>query len=163
MSESSGEARAMTHSATVQDSSSSPTTVENSTTGGRLCIAALDRNIEVHLYRQLPSAESSLPPDGTSNAGSRENKFPDFEPPQACVQRIIKAALPDNCQITKESKVSCQISSKSAPSSASYCAHFILHVGRIFQSCRYFHALFNDMVRTNRSVFEFHILLAHSV
>jgi len=35
----------------------------------------------------------------------REQKFPDFEPPQACVQRIIKAALPENCQITKESKV----------------------------------------------------------
>ena len=34
----------------------------------------------------------------------KENKMPDFEPPQACVQRIIKAALPDNCQITKESK-----------------------------------------------------------
>ena len=40
----------------------------------------------------------------TTASVARENKFPDFEPPQACVQRIIKAALPDNCQITKESK-----------------------------------------------------------
>ena len=34
----------------------------------------------------------------------KENKMPDFEPPQACVQRIIKAALPENAQVTKESK-----------------------------------------------------------
>jgi DNA polymerase epsilon subunit 3 len=33
-----------------------------------------------------------------------EKKLPDFEPPQASVQRIVKAALPENCQITKESK-----------------------------------------------------------
>lgn len=34
----------------------------------------------------------------------KSNKMPDFEPPQACVQRIIKSVLPDNCQITKEAK-----------------------------------------------------------
>jgi hypothetical protein len=32
--------------------------------------------------------------------------LPDFEPPQASVFRIVKAALPEGCQITKESKVS---------------------------------------------------------
>mmetsp|Transcript_504 Transcript_504/g.668 ORF Transcript_504/g.668 Transcript_504/m.668 type:complete len:122 (+) Transcript_504:3-368(+) len=31
-------------------------------------------------------------------------KMPDFEPPQAAVHRIVKAHLPENCQVTKESK-----------------------------------------------------------
>jgi len=30
--------------------------------------------------------------------------LPDFEPPAASVNRIVKAALPENCQITKEAK-----------------------------------------------------------
>ena len=29
---------------------------------------------------------------------------PDFEPPAACINRIVKAALPDNVQVTKEAK-----------------------------------------------------------
>lgn len=33
-----------------------------------------------------------------------ENKTPEFEPPQACVQRVIKAVLPDNVQIGKDAK-----------------------------------------------------------
>merc|ERR1719453_1180453 len=43
-------------------------------------------------------------PDAAPLAAAQENKMPEFEPPQACVQRIIKGVLPDNCQITKESK-----------------------------------------------------------
>ena len=30
--------------------------------------------------------------------------MPDFEPPQACIQRVIKSVLPENAQIMKESK-----------------------------------------------------------
>ncbi|CAN0078201.1 unnamed protein product [Ectocarpus sp. 12 AP-2014] len=33
-----------------------------------------------------------------------ENKTPEFEPPQACVQRVIKSVLPDNVQIGKDAK-----------------------------------------------------------
>ena len=32
------------------------------------------------------------------------NDTPDFEPPQACIQRVIKSVLPDNAQVMKESK-----------------------------------------------------------
>jgi len=31
-------------------------------------------------------------------------KAPEFEPPQACIQRIVKAVLPDNVQIGKDAK-----------------------------------------------------------
>uniref|UniRef100_A0A7S2DWQ9 Transcription factor CBF/NF-Y/archaeal histone domain-containing protein n=1 Tax=Octactis speculum TaxID=3111310 RepID=A0A7S2DWQ9_9STRA len=41
---------------------------------------------------------------GETERKEKENKMPDFEPPMACVQRIIKGVLPDSCQITKESK-----------------------------------------------------------
>uniref|UniRef100_A0A6V1RK43 Transcription factor CBF/NF-Y/archaeal histone domain-containing protein n=1 Tax=Heterosigma akashiwo TaxID=2829 RepID=A0A6V1RK43_HETAK len=34
----------------------------------------------------------------------KENKPPEFEPPQACIQRIVKAVLPDNIQIGKDAK-----------------------------------------------------------
>ena len=33
-----------------------------------------------------------------------EAKAPEFEPPQACVSRIIKNVLPDNVQITKDAR-----------------------------------------------------------
>ena len=33
-----------------------------------------------------------------------ESKLPEFEPPQACVARIIKNVLPDNIQVTKEAR-----------------------------------------------------------
>lgn len=32
------------------------------------------------------------------------SKTPEFEPPQACVSRIIKNVLPDNVQITKDAR-----------------------------------------------------------
>ena len=32
------------------------------------------------------------------------DKLPEFEPPQACINRIIKQVLPDNVQITKDSR-----------------------------------------------------------
>ena len=31
-------------------------------------------------------------------------KAPEFEPPQACVNRVIKSVLPDNVQITKDAR-----------------------------------------------------------
>ncbi len=40
-------------------------------------------------------------PDGEA-AGASD--VPDFEPPQACIQRVIKSVLPENAQIMKESK-----------------------------------------------------------
>ena len=33
-----------------------------------------------------------------------DNKVPEFEPPAACVSRIIKAALPDNIMVTKDAR-----------------------------------------------------------
>mmetsp|Transcript_10100 Transcript_10100/g.15309 ORF Transcript_10100/g.15309 Transcript_10100/m.15309 type:complete len:124 (+) Transcript_10100:173-544(+) len=33
-----------------------------------------------------------------------DSKAPEFEPPQACVNRIIKSVLPENAQITKDSR-----------------------------------------------------------
>mmetsp|Transcript_28098 Transcript_28098/g.36817 ORF Transcript_28098/g.36817 Transcript_28098/m.36817 type:complete len:188 (+) Transcript_28098:164-727(+) len=41
------------------------------------------------------------PPASTKE---KENKAPEFEPPQACIQRIVKAVLPDNIQIGKDAK-----------------------------------------------------------
>lgn len=38
--------------------------------------------------------------DGTGN----DNKAPDFEPPQASIGRILKAALPENVSITKDAR-----------------------------------------------------------
>ena len=35
-----------------------------------------------------------------------DNKPPEFEPPQACVNRVIKHVLPDNVQVTKDARVS---------------------------------------------------------
>ena len=35
---------------------------------------------------------------------SGASDVPDFEPPQACIQRVIKSVLPENAQIMKESK-----------------------------------------------------------
>ena len=32
------------------------------------------------------------------------SKVPEFEPPQACVNRVIKAVLPENVQITKDAR-----------------------------------------------------------
>ena len=32
------------------------------------------------------------------------DKVPEFEPPAACVSRIIKAALPDNIMVTKDAR-----------------------------------------------------------
>mmetsp|Transcript_9226 Transcript_9226/g.13858 ORF Transcript_9226/g.13858 Transcript_9226/m.13858 type:complete len:141 (+) Transcript_9226:85-507(+) len=34
----------------------------------------------------------------------KESKTPEFEPPQACVHRIIKSVLPENAQIGKDAK-----------------------------------------------------------
>jgi hypothetical protein len=33
-----------------------------------------------------------------------ENKIPEFEPPQACVSRIMKNVLKDQVQITKDAR-----------------------------------------------------------
>jgi len=53
----------------------------------------------------LAAMPSANPVDGSGgDPDKKDAKLPEFEPPQACVQRIIKSALPDNCQITKESK-----------------------------------------------------------
>ena len=35
-----------------------------------------------------------------------DQKLAEFEPPQACVNRLIKAILPPNVQITKDARVS---------------------------------------------------------
>lgn len=48
--------------------------------------------------------EPRLEVDTAPPVPTTEKRLPDFEPPQASVQRIVKAALPENCQITKESK-----------------------------------------------------------
>ncbi|CAM9383014.1 unnamed protein product [Chrysoparadoxa australica] len=32
------------------------------------------------------------------------SKTPEFEPPQACIQRIVKSVLPDNVQLGKDAK-----------------------------------------------------------
>lgn len=32
-------------------------------------------------------------------------KPPEFEPPQACVNRVIKSVLPESVQVTKEARV----------------------------------------------------------
>jgi hypothetical protein len=34
-----------------------------------------------------------------------DTKAPEFEPPQACVNRVIKSVLPDNVQVTKDARV----------------------------------------------------------
>lgn len=33
-----------------------------------------------------------------------DSKAPEFEPPQACVNRVIKSVLPDNMQVTKDAR-----------------------------------------------------------
>ena len=33
-----------------------------------------------------------------------DTKAPEFEPPQACVNRVIKSVLPDNVQVTKDAR-----------------------------------------------------------
>lgn len=33
-----------------------------------------------------------------------ESKVPEFEPPQACVARIMKNMLPNNMQVTKDAR-----------------------------------------------------------
>jgi len=35
---------------------------------------------------------------------NKQLRYTDFEPPMACVNRVVKAALPDNVMMTKESK-----------------------------------------------------------
>ncbi len=35
----------------------------------------------------------------------KENKIPEFEPPQACVSRVIKPILPENILLTKDARV----------------------------------------------------------
>lgn len=49
-------------------------------------------------------ASLESPEKRAKTSASADKKIPDFEPPLASVQRIVKNALPDNCQITKESK-----------------------------------------------------------
>ena len=36
---------------------------------------------------------------------SDSSNLPEFEPPQACINRILKSVMPDNVQITKDSRV----------------------------------------------------------
>ena len=57
----------------------------------------------------VSSASSSGVKDGGTNAKNGEssgggNKFAEFEPPQAVVNRIMKSVLPDNVQITKDAR-----------------------------------------------------------
>lgn len=33
-----------------------------------------------------------------------DSKVPEFEPPQACISRIMKSVLPDNIQVTKDAR-----------------------------------------------------------
>jgi DNA polymerase epsilon subunit 3 len=42
--------------------------------------------------------------DAKENKAGSSSKTPEFEPPQACVSRIIKNVLPDNVQITKDAR-----------------------------------------------------------
>jgi DNA polymerase epsilon subunit 3 len=42
--------------------------------------------------------------DAKENKSGSSSKTPEFEPPQACVSRIIKNVLPDNVQITKDAR-----------------------------------------------------------
>ena len=46
------------------------------------------------------ASSSSAPPNTTAVTA----KTPEFEPPQACVARIIKNVLPENVQITKDAR-----------------------------------------------------------
>ena len=56
------------------------------------------------------ATEDVAPPPTPTTPTTAEQPKPnktapiDYEPPAASVQRIVKAALPENCQITKESK-----------------------------------------------------------
>ncbi len=38
-------------------------------------------------------------------SSAAEVKPPEFEPPQACVNRVIKAVLPESVQVTKDARV----------------------------------------------------------
>jgi hypothetical protein len=42
-------------------------------------------------------------------ATASDTKIPEFEPPQACVNRLIKNVLPDNVQVTKDARVSLHV------------------------------------------------------
>ena len=39
------------------------------------------------------------------NSIMTDSKLAEFEPPQACINRLIKTVLPSNVQITKDSRV----------------------------------------------------------
>ena len=41
---------------------------------------------------------------GTPQPSTKESKVPEFEPPAACVARIIKQVLPENVQVTKDAR-----------------------------------------------------------
>lgn len=43
-------------------------------------------------------------PVSSATTTTATSKAPEFEPPQACVSRIIKNVLPENIQLTKEAR-----------------------------------------------------------
>ena len=56
--------------------------------------------------QQVPDVmveDSGQPPPAATPAPATA-KLPDYDPPQAVVQRVVKTALPENCSVTKESK-----------------------------------------------------------
>ena len=52
------------------------------------------------------SIDASGDAKGPSGSSTDNLQFSDFELPTACVQRVMKAVLPDNVQVSKEAKVS---------------------------------------------------------
>ena len=64
---------------------------------------------------------------------SGASDVPDFEPPQACIQRVIKSVLPENAQIMKESK---QAYSKAAGIFIIYVTTWSVSVSRALRLSR---------------------------
>ena len=64
---------------------------------------------------------------------SGASDVPDFEPPQACIQRVIKSVLPENAQIMKESK---QAYSKAAGIFIIYVTTWSVSVSRTLRLSR---------------------------
>ena len=72
-----------------------------------------------------------------------ESKAPEFEPPQACVNRVIKAVLPENVQVTKDARVSFDDIIMAIFFSC-LCA------GRIYSCCWSFYILSHSLVSLKR-------------
>ena len=64
------------------------------------------RDSGVRAVMEIADAEEAVEEvvNGTPQPSAKDSKVPEFEPPAACVARIIKQVLPENVQVTKDAR-----------------------------------------------------------